>query len=427
MRTHAGAMVLALLLGAQGVWAGEQTDWPCFHGSNRDNKSGETGLLEAWPPEGPQLLWTATGIGHGYSSVAVAGDRIFTAGMVDGNTHVAALDLDGETLWQRRAGESWQASERQRWAGPYSGSRATPTVDGDTVFFLSDLGDLTAFDATNGDVRWSLDLAETFEADRPEYGYTESVLVDGDRLFCCPGGTKGYMVALDKRNGSLIWSNTEIDDPIGNSSSVLAELAGSRQVISLTSKRIFAVNPDDGDLLWHYPFGNKRGNSATDVIVHNGQVYASTGYGKGSVLLRPERASNGDFTTRTIWESERLDNHHGGVILVDGYLYGAGHEARGWFCLEVLSGRARWQRAGKGSLTYADGHLYCLEEKGQVSLIRATPEACVEVGRFAVPEGGRGLYWAHPMVSGGRLYVRHSDQLHAYRVRGDSSVGDPGD
>lgn len=419
-------VVTLFLVVALEAWAVDQEHWPCYHGSSRDNKSLDTGLLRQWPEDGPQLLWTASGIGHGYSSVAVAGKRIFTAGMIGEDTNVVALDLDGRILWQRRAGVSWQASERQRWAVPYSGSRATPTVDGDTVFFLSELGELKAFDAATGNENWHLDLAQTFEADKPEYGYSESVLIDGDRLFCCPGGSKAYMVALDKRDGSLLWANADIDDPIGNSSSVVAEIADSKQIVSVTAKRIFAVRPEDGALLWQHPYANKRSNNATDVIVHEGLVYASSGYGRGSVLLRPQLSGQVAFTVETIWESELLDNHHGGVVLVEGCLYGAGHEAAGWFCLEFASGRKRWQERGKGSLTYADGHLYCLDERGKMSLVQADQSNCIEVASFSLPKGGRGAYWAHPVVCGGRLYLRHSDQLYAYWIREGSAPSHPG-
>jgi len=417
VRVFIGTSVLFILLIARVIFAGDQIDWPSFHGHNRDNRSSETGLLKAWPEDGPKLLWSTPGIGHGYSSVAVAGNRIFTAGMIGKETHVVCISLGGKILWQQPAGESWEASEHQRHAVPYSGSRATPTVDVDTIYFLSELGILTTLRVANGVVRWSLDLAKTFEADKPKYGYSESVLIYGNRLFCCPGGKKAYMVAVDKRDGRVLWVNREINDLVGNSSSVLAEIAGATQIISLTSERIFAVDPEDGTLLWQYPFKNQRGNNATDVIVEDGLVYASSGYGKGSVLLRPQRSEDGAFTVSRVWESKFLDNHHGGVVLVDGHLYGAGHEAKGWFCLEFLSGSKYWQKAGKGSLTYADGHLYCLDEKGRMSLVRADSNAFIEVARFAVPKGGRGLYWAHPVVCNGRLYIRHSDRLYAYDIR----------
>jgi outer membrane protein assembly factor BamB len=180
------------------IFAAEDTTWPSFHGSRRDNISHETGLLHAWPQTGPELLWTASGIGHGYSSVSIVAGRIFTAGMIGKQTYVTALDMNGKQLWQRLNGESWQASKRQTWAVAYAGSRGTPTVDGETVYHLSEMGRLTAFDIQTGQERWHVDVLKTFAAERPKYGLSESVLIHGNALICCPGGALGYVVALQK-------------------------------------------------------------------------------------------------------------------------------------------------------------------------------------------------------------------------------------
>ena len=413
-----GIVVLAWTV-PLGATARREATWPCFHGQQRDNRSADTGLLKTWPKDGPKLVWKASGLGHGYSSVAVAGGRVFTAGMVKKQTYLVSLDWHGKELWRRSTGRSWQASKRQRWAVPYAGSRATPTVDGDTVFFLGELGQLTAFEVRTGNERWRRDVLSDFKAKKPKYGYSESVLVHDARLFCCPGGTEGYIAALDKHTGHTLWANAEIADAVGHCSGVVATIAGVEQVIGLSGARIFAVRTDNGQLLWQYVFGNKRGNNATDPIVHNGLVYASSGYGTGSVLLRPRRDADGRFTVEAVWNSNLLDNHHGGVLLLDGHLYGAGHRAKGWSCLNFQTGQKEWQAPGKGSLTYADGRLYCLDEKGTLSLAEATPEKWSVVGSFTVPKGGRGAYWAHPVVCGGRLYVRHSDTLYAYRVAAD--------
>ncbi|MBN1361211.1 MAG: PQQ-like beta-propeller repeat protein [Sedimentisphaerales bacterium] len=395
-----------------------RADWLCFHGPRRDNLSSDTGLAGSWPEGGPPLLWTASDIGHGYSSVAIADGRIFTAGMIDKQTYVTALDWAGRQLWQRLNGQSWEAGERQPWAVPYSGSRGTPTVDGDTVYHLSELGRLTAFDVATGQERWHLGLLETFKAEPPEYGYSESVLILGDVLFCCPAGDAGYAAALDKATGRTRWANTDVKDPAGNGSFVAAEIGGVGQFVALSATRVLAFAVEDGRLLWEYPFANDRENNAADAIVKDGLVYASSGYGGGSVLLRPRRQADDTFIVEQVWRTDLLDNHHGGVILVDGHLYGAGHEARGWFCLDFSTGAQRWQSNGKGALTYADGMLYCCEEKGTLSLVRATPKQWDAAGSFQLPRGGSGLYWAHPVVFGGRLYVRHSDRLFAYDIRG---------
>lgn len=396
--------------------AGEEA-WPCFHGARRDNRSDETGLLKAWPEVGPKLLWTTPGIGHGYSSVAVAGGRIFTAGTIEKQTHVVALDLDGKILWKCVNGESWQATAEQDWAVPYDGARGTPTVDGDTVYHLSEMGRLAAFNAANGEERWQVDVLKTFEAERPKYGLSDSVLVQGERLICSPGGAKGYIVAVEKKTGRTIWANAEIKDAVGYSSPVPAQMGGIEQLVLLSALRVLAVSVADGKLLWEYPFANKRQNNITDVIVRDGLVFASSGYGKGCALLKPVKQPDGTFKVEEVWKSELLDCQIGGVVLVGEHLYGAGHESRGWFCLDFKTGREAWNSPGKGSLTYADGRLYCLDEKGPMHLVVASPEKWEAVGTFLVPKGGRGAFWAHPVVCGGRLYVRHSETLNAYQVK----------
>ncbi|MHC5038541.1 MAG: PQQ-binding-like beta-propeller repeat protein [Planctomycetota bacterium] len=410
-------VILALAFaGASAALAGEESAWPCFHGPKRNNQSAETGLLQAWHEGGPKLVWKATGLGHGFSSVAVAKGCIFTAGMTDQETTVYALDLTGKEVWKQRNGASWQASKRQRWAVRHAGSRGTPTIDGDTVYHLADMGQLTAFDFASGDVKWRMNIMETFKAPRPKYGYSESVLILGDRLICSPGGKEGFMVALDKKDGRTVWANTSLQDPIGYSSPVPAVIDGVEQIIGTSAAHVFAVKKEDGKFLWKVAFGNKRNNNITDPIVFKDHVFVSSGYGKGSALLRPRRGADGGFPVETIWSTELLDNHHGGVLLLDGFLYGAGHEAKGWFCLEWKSGAQRWQSPGKGSLTYADGCLYCLDKEGTFTLIRKTPEKWDAAGSFQVPKGGRGYFWAHPVVCGGRLYVRHSETLYAYAI-----------
>ncbi len=400
-------------------FAADNAGWPSFHGPRRDNLSAETGLLQAWPEDGPELLWTASGIGHGYSTVSIADGRVFTAGMIDKQTYVTALDLSGKKLWQTLNGQSWEAAAYQTWAVPYAGSRATPTVDVKTVYHLSELGRLAAFDMTDGREKWHVDIMETFDAERPEYGYSESVLIHRGTLYCCPAGKKGYIVALDKSTGQTLWTNTDIEDAVGNCSPVMARIDDAQQLITLSASRILSFDPDNGKLLWHYPFENSRENNIADAVVADGLVYASSGYGKGSILLKPNRQADGNISVEPVWAIELLDNHHGGVLLVDGFLYGAGSEARGWFCLDFKTGSQKWQTRGKGSLTYADGHLYCLDERGTMALIKATPEKWIQVSSFRMPRGGEGAHWAHPVVCGGRLYLRHSDRLFAYDIRGD--------
>ena len=410
-------LVVVSIVVVCGSASGEpRLEWPSFHGPNRDNKSTETGLLKQWPEGGPKLLWTAEGLGKGYSSVTVAGGLIYTAGMLDKQTWVFAFDLDGREKWRKLNGPSWEAAGTMRHAVGYAGSRATPTYDEGRLYHASEHGHLTAFDAPTGRELWRLDLFKAFDAKVAKYGIAESVVIDGDRLIVCPGGDKGYIVCLDKKTGRTVWANTEIKDGIGYSTPIIFEFGGRRQIVNLSEDSLFAVDAGTGKLLWRVPFANKRQNSCTDAIFHKGHVFAATGYGKGSLLVRLEEADGG-VKAETVWSSALMDNHHGGVVLLDGYLYGAGHEAKGWFCLDFMTGRQVWNAPGKGSLTWAEGMLYCLEERGTMKLVEATPEAYRLVSSFEVPRGGGGLHWAHPVVCDGRLYVRHADKLFVYDIR----------
>jgi outer membrane protein assembly factor BamB len=393
-------------------------EWPCFHGPRRDNKSAETGLLKTWPKGGPRLLWTATGLGGGYSSVTIAGGRIYTAGRLEKRTYVFALGLDGKQKWKTLNGDSWEATRPR--AVRYVGARATPTCDGDRVYHLGERGRLAALRADTGKEAWHLDLFKMFDAGTPKYGLTESVVIDGDRLICSPGGARGFMVCLEKATGKLVWATKGIEGTVGYNSPVIATCAGVRQIVSMSSAGVFGVDLATGRLLWSAKLENARQNNATDPIVDGDRVFASSGYGAGSLLLQLAPKGKG-VAARQVWANRLLDNHHGGVVLVDGHLYGAGHRARGWTCLEFATGRQRWSAkapaSGKGSLTYADGMLYCLDETGTMSLLAATPEAHKVAGSFALPKGGSGQYWAHPVVCDGRLYVRHADRLFAYDIR----------
>ena len=398
------------------VKAQENGQWPCFHGAYRDNKSRETGLSAQWPSEGPKLLWTVSGLGEGYSSVAVADGRIYTAGMTDKQTFVFAFDLNGKRIWKKPNGPAWETTMRH--AMSYTGSRSTPTVDDGAVYHLGELGRLAAFDAETGSEKWSMELRDRFEAEIPEYGYSESILIEGDVLYCNPAGNKGFMACLNKRNGDVIWTNTDIPGTVGFSSPILAEFGGYRQLIALSSNCVYGMDAETGERLWSVPYENQRSNNATDAIYHDGFVFVSSGYGKGSRLIKLTFSEN-KIVPETVWHTPLMDNHHGGVILHNGYLYGSGHEARGWFCLDFNTGEQMWNTPGKGSLVFADGGFYCLEERGTMKWIGAGPENYEVFASFDVPDGGKGMYWAHPVVCGGRLYIRHADMLFAYDVENE--------
>jgi len=390
-------------------------NWPCYHGPDRTNQSADTGLPKTWPEEGPPLLWKATGLGKGYSTVSFDNGFIFTSGMIDSVTYVIALDMEGNIVWKAPNGTSWQTE--LPWARTYDGARSTPTCDSGMVYHLGELGRLAALDQQTGDEQWSLELRDRFNAAIPEYGYAESVFIEGTRLYCCPAGKEAYIVCLDKRDGSLIWKNNEIQGDVGFSSLIRYNMDGIPMLTGLSSNHIFSVNAETGSLLWTYPFENSRSNNIPDPIFEGGNLFASSGYGKGSILLNIA-VTGEEVNVKRIWQNDLLDNLLGGVILYKGFLYGSGDQSRGWFCIDFKSGNPLWKSGGKGSITFADGMLYCLDERGTMTLVNANPNAYYPAGSFRIPEGGRGMFWAHPVVCNHKLYVRHDDFLYVYDLDG---------
>lgn len=395
--------------------AQENGDWPCFHGKSRNSKSAETGFLKKWPETGPELLWTVTGLGEGYSSVSIARGYVFTAGKINKQTYVFAFDLNGKEIWRMPNGNSWET--QMSWAKEFPGPRSTPAYDDGFVYHFGETGRLAAFDYRIGKEVWYVNLKENFEAEIPGFGYSESVLVDGDRLYCNPVGKKGFMVCLNKKDGKLIWTNREISGAARYSSPILGEFGGYRQIINMSSTCVYGVDTKTGKLLWNVEFKNRESVNCTDPIFNNGYVIVSSGYGKGSGLIKLS-TSGEKIIPAIVWQTALMDNHHGGIILHEGYVYGSGMDSRGWFCLDVMTGKQMWKARGKGSLVFADNMLYCLEEQGTMRLVKATPEKYEEVSSFEVPKGGKGMHWAHPVVCGGRLYLRHKDNLFVYDIKG---------
>jgi len=396
--------------------AQNSSEWPAFHGADRTNKSPETGLLKEWPEGGPGLLWTASGLGEGYSSISVGGGQIYTSGLASGQTYVFAFDLQGKPVWKKPNGKAW--STTLSYAATYTGARSTPTYDDGVLYHLGESGRLAAFDSKTGREFWYKDLPQLFDPVMPDYGYAESVLIDGNNLYVRPAGKKGYQVCLNKNNGDLIWVCNEIPGTEGYSSMVIKDFGGYRQIIGSSSNSYYGVDTKTGKLLWKVDFENQRGLNISDAVLYKEYVFVSSGYGKGSLLVKL-KSSGTIIIPETVWQSTIMDNHHGGIIFHDGYLYGSGSNSRGWFCLEFLTGKQIWNTDGKGSITFADGMLYLFDERsGSMRLVKATPDRYELAGEFKVPKGGEGLFWAHPVVCSGRLYVRHADKLYAYNIKG---------
>lgn len=395
------------------VTAQDKSEWQCFHGLNRQNKSDETGLLNIWPANGPGLLWTISGLGEGYSSVAIEGGHLFTAGKIENQTYVFAYDLNGKLLWKKANGEAWTV--KVSWASSYNGPRSTPTCENGIVYHLSEAGKLTAYNSKNGDIIWSKELTKDFKSEIPMYGFTESVLIDGNNLFVRPAGQKGFQVCLNKLTGEVIWTNNEVPGTYGYNSSVIKDFGGYRQLIGASSSCYYSLDSKTGKLLWKVDFENSYKLNCCDAVTFNEYVYLSSGEGKGSMLVRL-KSSGKSIIAEKVWQNELLDNYHGGILFHNGNVYGSGSSTRSWFCIDMLTGKQMWKTQGSGSLTFAEGMLYLYDEKGIMKLVKATPEKFEKISEFKIPNGGEGPYWAHPVVCGGRLYLRHADKIFAYNI-----------
>jgi outer membrane protein assembly factor BamB len=397
--------------------------WPQWRGPNRDGVSTETGLLQTWKPGGPAVAWRATGLGIGYSSVAVAGSRIFTMGDLAGAQYLIAINAaDGKQLWKTRVGAPW--------VDQMGGPRGTPTVDGDLVYALGTEGDLVCVEAATGKERWRRSLPADFGGQMMSmWKWSESPLVDGDRVLVTPGSRAAGIVALDKRTGKEVWRSSipEVGpkgkDGAAYSSIVVSNGGGVKQYVQLMGRGVVGVRASDGKYLWGY---NKVANDVANIatpIIRGDLVFTSTGYQTGAALLRLVPSAGGVAAREVYFLEPRLfQNHHGGMVLVGDYVYaGHGHNKGFPIAIELETGKIAWggdiRNTGTGSaaVAYADGQLYFRYQNGEVILIEATPTGYKEKGTFTIP-GVSGPSWPHPVITGGRLYLREQDALIAYDV-----------
>lgn len=422
-----GATCAGVILGViSGIGAAGGGHWPQWRGPGRDGVSAETGLLQRWPNSGPPRLFTATGLGTGFSSVAVTGGRIYTMGNISGGQHVIALEESGgKRIWATRI-----AAASRRGDG-YDGPRGTPTVDGDLVYALGTDGTLLCLEAATGRERWRRHLERDLDGRMMSgWDWSESPLVDGDRVVVTPGGARSAMVALNKLTGAEIWRATIPDlggrgsDGAGYSSIVISHGGGVKQYVQLMGTGLVGIRASDGRFLWgNNRVANGTANISTPVVKDN-FVFASSAYNTGSVLVELSAAAGSvRAIERYFLDARDFQNHHGGMVLVGDHLYGGHGQSQGFpVAIELRTGKLMWPQvrssAGQGSAAViaADGRLYFRYQNGVVVLIEATPDAYREAGTLRIPNP-HSLSWPHPVVAGGRLYLREQDALHVYDVR----------
>jgi outer membrane protein assembly factor BamB len=399
-------------------------DWPQWQGPERNAVSKERGLLKEWPKGGPQVAWEVKGLGGGDSAPSVAGGKLVGMSSRGGDEIVwCRSETDGAELWSTRLG----SAVRQRMPQSKEGPGCTPTVDGERLYALGMGGELACLQVKDGKVVWQLSLTKVFGGNVPMWSYRESPLIDGDKLICTPGGANATIVALDKATGKTIWKSAVANSRGAAYASVIAfDFAGQRQYVQLTQGTLVGVAAANGKVLWTYDQpANRNGINCTTPIFHDGQVFASSAYGAGGGLVKLARDGDG-VKADEVYFSRSMQNHHGGVIIVDGCLYGAnGGNGGGYLvCLDLKTGKVLWDerekgRRGvtKGSVTLADGRLYYRTEDGTVLLLEPSPTRCIEHGRFEQPDRSPQPAWAHPVIANGKLYIRDQDILLCYDVK----------
>ncbi len=443
MRRHPRSIaILATLLVCAGGFCGLEalaaadSDWPQWRGPQRNGKSPDTGLLAEWPAGGPPLVFRAAGLGTGYSSLSVAGNRIYTMGDLADGQYVMALDRKrGKLLWKTLVGE--------RHEDDYPGPRSTPTVDGNRVYALGTGGKLVCLNAANGAEVWSRSLPGDFGGrlmmakGQWNWRFAESPLVDGDRVVVTPGDPQAALVALDKKTGEEIWRaaipalGERGEDGAGYSSVVVSEAGGVRQYVQLLGRGVVGVEARTGRFLWGY---NRVANEIANIptpIVHGDFVFASSGYGTGSALLRLKRDGEA-FRAEEVYflEAQTMQNHHGGIVLHDGTIYtGTGHNKGFPLAVDFQGGKVAWgpvRNKGESSaaVSYADGRLYFRYQNGLMVLVEASSAEYREKGSFMIPDVERES-WAHPVIAGGLLYLREQDKLFVYDLRAGRKKPEP--
>lgn len=399
-----------------------QSDWPQWLGSDRDNKSKETGLLQSWPEGGPKRAWRTDGLGASFGEVAVVAGKIYLLGDVEGACHLFALnEKDGQVLWKVKVGPASKQKNRE-WESP----RTTPTVDGDHIYVVVEAGDVVCVETGSGKEVWRKQMIKDLEGEHSIWLYCDSPVVDGKQVVVKPGGKKGTLAGLDKGTGDVLWRSTELTDTAEHTSLLPVTIEGVRQYVVFTMQSVAGIGTD-GKLLWKL---DRKGDIAicSTPLYKDGIVFVGSSYNTGrATALRVTKSGDG-FKAEHLYDCD-LANHHGGMIVLGDHVYGTGDFKKGQDrananlkCVELKTGKIVWENPsiGKGSITFADGNLILHSEKakeGLVALVEATPDGYKEKGRFSQPDNTGRNTWAYPVVANGRLYVRDGTGLSAYDIK----------
>ena len=405
---------MILSSGLADIVSGQLYEW---RGPGRTGIYNETGLLKKWPEGGPKLLWESEGMGYGFSSPTVTNDAVYITGRKETNDVLVALTLDGKKKWEVVYGKAWTAN--------HDGTRCIPTVYNGNIFLVSGSGDLVCV-GPDGKIKWSKNHYALYGSKPIMFGISESPLVVDNMVLASPGGKKASMVAFNVTDGSVIWEAEPIEAQPQYVNPKLIEYAGKKMIVTVMGTNIFAVNAKDGKIIWKVDYvsanaatGNVRKNHAITPAYRDGHILIANGY--GWVSLKLKLSSDGNSVTK-VWENRNFDPQLGGIVLLGDYVYGSTHQvqpADSWACVDWNTGKIMWTAKwhSKGSVISADGMLYIFAEKsGHVALVNPNPSKLDIVSEFQIKKG-EGPFWAHPVISNGKLYIRHGDYLMVYQVK----------
>jgi outer membrane protein assembly factor BamB len=388
-----------------------QSQW---RGPNRDGIYPETPLLKQWPAEGPKILWSFSGLGTGQSSVAVSKEKVFVTGIPDtlnSEGFLFAFDTKGKLLWKKNYGKDW--------TGTFSGARSTPTVVDGLVYIENGNGSVHCLKADNGEQVWSVDFFKDFQADSVQFGFSESLLVDGDKLYCTPGGKENNVVALNRFTGKKIWSSPGYREKATYSSPILINRNGHPIFVNLTSTSIIGLDANNGEMYWRiHQFQDNKIHANTPVYF-DGKLLVSSASRKDSSGLVLLQLSPDGKKADIVWRNKEFISLSGGFILKDGYIYGGAYLQPKWFCIDAKTGKTKYiaKELGGGPVIYADGLFYCYAENaGEMALASGNPEKFSVISKFKVPLG-TAQHWAHPVIADGKLYIRHNNALMVYDIK----------
>lgn len=425
--TLSNGLRIAFLAYAASVWSlisqSIADDWPTFRGASRTAVAPDNNLLESWPSEGPKLLWETAGAGRGYASLAIVKDRLFTFGdglssAPDKDEYLTCFDrATGAAVWKTKTGPAWNEGQES-----WQSSRSTPTVDGGVVYVLTPFGQLVACAVVDGKELFRVDLKSEYGGTKGDgWGYSESVLIDGEKLLCTPGGEKATMIALEKKTGKLMWScPVKENRGAGHASIVISEIKGKKVYVQTTASGAMGVDALGGELLWTYPIDKTTAVIPTPIIKGD-LVFFSAGYRRGGALLRQVPGSEKQVTVEEIYGLKQdLANKHGGIVLVGDHLYGDSDDQGIPFCADLMTGTVAWKKRGSGkgsaSIIAADGHIYVRFADGTLSLAKADPTDFVEASSFKIPGSDQRPSWSHAVILDGKMFLREQDKVFCYDI-----------